>query len=110
MQENATIDNLNPQRTQEYPNESKVTSSSKKSAIVGALLFKPQPSFGAEWEHGTSVERTMNFAQITELDMRGFVLWGFYIADRFDQGKAASADQLPCAHFLLGITIHRHHL
>jgi hypothetical protein len=43
----------------------------------------------------------MKISRITVLDMRGVISWGFYIADRFDQGggRFTPADQLPSACF-----------
>ena len=75
------------------------------SALIGAIFAKPQLSLtanaGRNSERGTNVERLKKFSRITEMDMRGVICWGFYIADRFDQGHGRStpAHELPSACF-----------
>jgi len=109
LQAVANITRVQPQKTQKYVNESKISSSSKKGStfsaagLVSAIL--PQLTFGGNAsriaEQTTSSDKTQKSARIRQTAIRGVARWGFYNADDFDQdgGKVVSSDELPSAHF-----------
>ena len=100
LQTVANITRVQPQKTQKYVNESKISSSSKKGStfsaarLVSAIL--PQLTFGGNAsriaEQTTSSDKTQKSARIRQTAIRGVARWGFYNADDFDQdgGKVVS--------------------